>query len=274
MLNLKIKNIKSSSYNALDVITGAVMAYSIYKLYSAATKCVRVRRSSDDTEADIGFSGNYIDIVALNAHLGASNGYVTKWYNQYSGGNDAVQATKIKQPKISKTTGEIFFDNPIYSDGPLHLSINTYAASDIGGSPISFYANIMPLGARGHIVARPNTTANSTSYGIYRFIDNKIYFTLDTVSYTFTPTFFTVLNNEYSKILLSHNGTTVSSNKGIGILTQNDTDTTYAIPNGYMLIGANVLDGGTGYYFYGYMKTVIMFSQDKRNDYSKLASKC
>ena len=46
-------------------------AYSFRKLSSTYTgECIRVRRSSDNAEADIGFNGDYLDEVALLAHTG------------------------------------------------------------------------------------------------------------------------------------------------------------------------------------------------------------
>jgi hypothetical protein len=59
-------------------------AYSLRKLRKAYTgSAIRVRRSSDNAELDIGFtnSGN-LNTAALLAHCGASDGLVTTWYNQ------------------------------------------------------------------------------------------------------------------------------------------------------------------------------------------------
>lgn len=76
-------------------------AYGLTKLLSTYSgNAIRVRRSSDNTEQDIGFSGTALNLVALAAFVGANNAFVTKWYDQSGGGNDYVQATSGSQPMI------------------------------------------------------------------------------------------------------------------------------------------------------------------------------
>lgn len=69
----------------LDRISPAsAAAYSLRKLRAAYSgSAIRVRRSSDNLEADIGFTAyGDLDQVALLAHCGAGNGFVTTWYDQ------------------------------------------------------------------------------------------------------------------------------------------------------------------------------------------------
>jgi len=80
--------------------SGATAAYSLRKLKSSATKAVRVREDSGNTETDIGFSGAILDETALLNHVGSNNGFVTKWYDQSGNGNDASQSTASEQPQI------------------------------------------------------------------------------------------------------------------------------------------------------------------------------
>jgi hypothetical protein len=87
-------------YGLLDRIKGSVTAYSTRKLKSSATKSMRVRRSSDDTEMDIGFVGNSLDTSALLAFCGVGSGFVTKWYDQSGNNRDMLQAVKDTQPRI------------------------------------------------------------------------------------------------------------------------------------------------------------------------------
>lgn len=88
--------------------------YGLSLLLSAYTgSAIRVRRSSDNTEQNIGFTGAALDTAALLAFVGAGNGYVVKWYDQSGAGNDAAQATTTKQPQIVISgiyTGELLFD--------------------------------------------------------------------------------------------------------------------------------------------------------------------
>lgn len=68
----------------LDVYPNAKAAFSVRKLREAYSgPCMRVRRTSDNVDAEIGFdSDGWLDTVALLAHVGAGNGNVQLWYDQ------------------------------------------------------------------------------------------------------------------------------------------------------------------------------------------------
>lgn len=62
---------------------------------------LRVRRSSDNAEQDIGFrSDGALDSAALLAFCAGGNGFASKVYDQSGGGYDMVQATAGSQPRI------------------------------------------------------------------------------------------------------------------------------------------------------------------------------
>lgn len=84
----------------LDSFSGAAFALSLRQLRGAATLAIRVRRSSDNAEQDIGFSSGNLDTVSLLSFVGAGNGFITKWYDQSVNGNDAIQANNIYQQRI------------------------------------------------------------------------------------------------------------------------------------------------------------------------------
>jgi hypothetical protein len=68
---------------------------------STAKYAMRVRRSSDDAHANIGFIGENLDEAALLAHCGSGSGYIQTWYAQDGNtGNDFVQNTAAYQPRI------------------------------------------------------------------------------------------------------------------------------------------------------------------------------
>jgi hypothetical protein len=91
----------------LDDYSGATVAYSLRKLRTAYSgSAIRVRRSSDNTEQDIGFLNNGLDTTALTTFVGSNNGFVTAWYDQSGNGNNAVQSTSSRQPRIV-TNGSI-----------------------------------------------------------------------------------------------------------------------------------------------------------------------
>jgi hypothetical protein len=85
----------------LDLYPNAAAAYSLRKLRTAYTgSAVRVRRSSDNTEQNIGFIGNDLDTTALLAFCGAGNGFVTTWYDQSGSAQNATMSTQANQPQI------------------------------------------------------------------------------------------------------------------------------------------------------------------------------
>jgi hypothetical protein len=75
-------------------------AHSLRKMISTATNAVRVRRSSDNAEQDIGFTGNALDTTSLATFVGANSAFAVTWYDQTGNGYNQVQATASKQPRI------------------------------------------------------------------------------------------------------------------------------------------------------------------------------
>jgi len=85
----------------LETYGGAAAAYSVRQLSKYATKCMRIRRASDDAEIDIGFDSNGdLDTSAISTHGGASACFVTTWYDQSGNSNNATQSTSTDQPRI------------------------------------------------------------------------------------------------------------------------------------------------------------------------------
>lgn len=77
-------------------------AYSVRRLRTAYTgPLMRVRRSSDNTEQDIGYGGDgWLDETVLLAFVGAGSGFVKTWYDQSGNARDVSQATTANQPRI------------------------------------------------------------------------------------------------------------------------------------------------------------------------------
>lgn len=86
----------------LDSLSNVAVAYSTRKLRTAyAGSALRVRRSSDSAEQDIGFDGSgNLDTTALASFVGANNGLVTTWYDQSGNGVNATQTTPGDQPPL------------------------------------------------------------------------------------------------------------------------------------------------------------------------------
>jgi hypothetical protein len=79
-----------------------VLAYSLRKLSSTYSgNAIRVRESSGNTEADIGFDSNgNLDESALLSHVGSNNGFIVTWYDQSGQSGNMQNATTSEQPQI------------------------------------------------------------------------------------------------------------------------------------------------------------------------------
>lgn len=86
----------------LDTLSSTpLFSYSLRKLKTSyAGAAIRIRRSSDNSEQDIGFSSGNLDTPAISSFVGANSAYITKWYDQTGNSYDAVQATQGEQPRI------------------------------------------------------------------------------------------------------------------------------------------------------------------------------
>lgn len=84
--------------------TNILYAFSFRKLSSTYLgNSVRVRRSSDNTEQNFGFVGNYTDIDSILAFVGTGptdQGTIVTWFDQSGNGNNKTQATAVDQPVI------------------------------------------------------------------------------------------------------------------------------------------------------------------------------
>tara|TARA_R110000822_G_scaffold144603_1_gene283372 strand:- start:432 stop:1262 length:831 start_codon:yes stop_codon:yes gene_type:complete len=79
----------------------AYAAFSLQKLSASYSgSAIRVRRSSDNAEQDIGFTNNNLDSSSLLTFVGAGDGFVTTAYNQLNVAYNFTQTTANSQPKI------------------------------------------------------------------------------------------------------------------------------------------------------------------------------
>jgi hypothetical protein len=125
----------------LDTYSGAAAAYSLRKLRSAyAGSAIRVRRSSDNTEQDIGFDANdNLDTSALTTFCGANNGFVTTWYDQSGNSRDATQTTAFNQPQIVSSGSIILKNNKPTLNFNSSKELLQIAIKDLPLSSFSYY---------------------------------------------------------------------------------------------------------------------------------------
>jgi hypothetical protein len=135
----------------LDQYSGAAAAYSLRKLRTAYTgNAIRVRRSNDNTEQDIGFTASGdLDTASLKTFVGANSGFVTTWYDQSTNADNVRNTVAANQPRIvnagtvERIAGEpsIFFDG---SDDRLSVTTTNTLISKFNGEdkPVSNFAVI------------------------------------------------------------------------------------------------------------------------------------
>jgi hypothetical protein len=94
----------TQAFTALRTVVGVAptAAYSLRQLDTAyAGKAINVRRSSDNTTSDIGFTASGdLDTATLLTFAGSGSAYVTTWYDQSGNGVNVTQATQANQPRI------------------------------------------------------------------------------------------------------------------------------------------------------------------------------
>jgi len=115
----------------LDTYTGAAAAYSLRKLRTAYSgSAIRVRRTSDNTEQDIGFNVfGELDTVSLASFCSGTDGFVKVFYDQSGNANDATQTATGSQPKIYDSTTGVVTENgkpAVEFDGSSDTFATTY----------------------------------------------------------------------------------------------------------------------------------------------------
>lgn len=83
----------------LDQVATCKLAVGLRLLRSAYTGfAVRLRRESDNAEADFGFMNTDLDTASISTWLGVSAGYCVKLYDQSGNGNDMISSSVSAQP--------------------------------------------------------------------------------------------------------------------------------------------------------------------------------
>lgn len=151
----------------LDLYGGADTAYSLRLLRTAyAGSSIRVRRSSDNAEQDIGFSGVNLNTSSLLSFVGAGDGFVTTFYDQSGNGYNMTQGSATSQPQIV-SSGSLITQNgkpSILFDGTndyFAISSQRFSSSLM----TSFYVtqNLSPYNYGGIITSKQAGIDNSSA---------------------------------------------------------------------------------------------------------------
>ena len=158
----------------LDTYTNATAAYSLRLIRSAYTgDCIRVRRSSDNSEQDIGFVSKVIDTASLLSFVGSGNGFITTWYDQSGNGHDAVQSTLANQP-IIVSDGRLLTVNgrPSLSFDGVNDELRATGIGSAGASDYAIFSVSRSYGLSGNsqcvMAFVPNFATNGYSHIVYR----------------------------------------------------------------------------------------------------------
>lgn len=155
----------------------ASAAFSVRKLRSAYSgSALRVRRSGDNTEQDIGFTGVNLDTASLLSFVGTGgtdNGFVTTWYDQTGNALNISQEYAVNQPKIvnagslvtltgtGSTRTTLSFDgsnDTLYSlsiaIGPAPNGVQVYTVGDnaLWGQNLDVYLGAYATGTWGNVL--------------------------------------------------------------------------------------------------------------------------
>jgi hypothetical protein len=135
----------------LDDIDANMLYFSTAKLSSDDTISIRVRRSSDNAEKDIGFIGKNLDTQTLLNFVGSGNGYIISTYSK--GTVSSSQGLTDSQPLIVENgvylgalkfsggqwldTGVTRFGNTgLFADGNEEFTVITVTKNEGGGTII------------------------------------------------------------------------------------------------------------------------------------------
>ena len=129
---------------------------------------IRVRRSSDSTEQDIGYTATtgVLDTASLLSFVSGGNGFVTKIYDQSGLGRDLVQATASAQQRIV-SAGSLFTLGGMPAmkttvDGAQGYATATFTAYT--GKPVSAFARAAVANSFGNNRVLSLGSTNSIDY--------------------------------------------------------------------------------------------------------------
>jgi hypothetical protein len=233
-IQISISNaIKGSVGNSLpklllDAYPNAEVAYSLRRLSNSyAGNSIRVRRSSDNTEQNIGFVNNILDTASLLTFCGAGNGFVTTWYDQSGNANNATQSTAANQPQIVSSGAMITTNgkNSMSFDGS-NDSFNLTSSITAGSSNYQSFVGKRDSPARKLYALGGGVSSVGYLYTLYS--DNYYYLQADTSKYqastssdsTINQLLLTGLNNA-STMSMYKNGNVISSSAGSLTYTPN-----------------------------------------------------
>jgi hypothetical protein len=276
----------------LDNYNNSYGAYSLRKLRSGYTgNCIRVRRSSDNTEQDFGFVNNVLDTASILSFVGTGTGFVTTWYNQTTTiGLNLTQSTGVNQPRIVQV-GNLYTVNGkpslYFVDDYLQTSTNSvYKLFHDGNNSTTFIVNqtqspSLTYGSYfGNVNSSGSAIGASFSFGNSGSVTNQLY----NAAYNGSGLTVPVINFQNNAIniniqtlislFMKANNTPVADRSEIqinnGSLIKNNTNNaTVSTANSGQNFAIGRSGGGSNF-FNGYIQEFVCFSDDKRTTRSNI----
>lgn len=247
----------------LDGFPNAAAAYSLRKLRTAYTgNAIRVRRSSDNTEQNIGFdiSGN-LDTSSLTSFCGSGNGFVTTWYDQSGNAINATQTTAANQPQIV-SSGSVITQN---DKEVLSFNGSSYYLNFNGSFFINTKYSIYYVGSRNsnkvhnYIIAGSGNTTNSNLFLGYRF-DNTYRLSQFGVDVDYSVSNFTTATLSIWNAYNINSGKSIVLNNSV-VATSSNTDNLVSYNNsaiGYIQL--------LNEYYNGRLSELILYNSDQSSN--------
>lgn len=235
-------NLKPAALNCLlDSVNTTDISFglSLRKLKRQYTGfCVKVRRSSDNTEMDIGFNGDgLLDTNAIIKFKGNSSVFVSVWYDQSGKGRHATQTNRARQPELQfekhRKFPAIQFDG--INDGlVINTSIQILTQSGADGSV--FYVGNSTNRSQWTFGSKSQTN-NSNRWSVHiSWSNDNVYFdpgfccnstrffnnisrrdSVDQISFIRTSNQILIRQNEVLKASGAHTTGSCTANVGFGI---------------------------------------------------------
>jgi len=267
--------------NLLDSYSGAAAAYSLRKLKSSYTgSAIRVRRSSDNTELNIGFdSDGNLDTVALSVFVGSVNGFVTTWYDQSGSLRDITQSTAANQPKIVNA-GSIYRLNGLPSvyfyDNWLSSSLLTMPINNVTNTTVSSSFTTDSLGWGG-----VNYQSVLSFGGLSDYFGYATYYTYSNSQFEFnSESRFSNWNGQKTSTSLNKVNLSFNYHGYTQILSWLNSNSfgssTFANTNlsiqQYLTVGSRWHASGFYFHLRGYVSEVIIWNNDKTSNRTQIES--
>lgn len=260
----------------LDTYSGAAAAYSVRLLdCDYAGSLIRVRRSSDNSEQDIGATANGdLDTATLKTFVGtggSDNGFVVTRYDQSGNGYNATQSTASKQPYIVKSGVVVRNGTRPAIEGTAidmyHATTATAFVTLPTHSSFSVFKQVTNTNNAGILVIAPSSGNDYESNSAIQIEVNTSPYNLAVQGGVGTPYNMLVSGTRTIYQLATH---IISSGSGEifqnGVSKGTDSYGSFAATNsGVLLIGQRYLSGAisSAYGFRGYISEIIVFNSDQ-----------